>query len=152
MKVWPEFDDNGDLPVGVHPAMLDEVIEHFGSPTLRRRLVGQRLERIYKLVISTGAVARFVVYGSFITSKPDPHDVDVFMLMEDSFDSHQVAGEAALVFDHLAAQNMYGASVFWIRRMAAIGGEQTAIEYWQIKRDKSFRGIVEVISNDSKQS
>ena len=74
------------------------------------------------------------------------------MLMEDSFDSHQVAGEAALVFDHLAAQNMYGASVFWIRRMAAIGGEQTAIEYWQIKRDKSFRGIVEVISNDSKQS
>ena len=52
MKVWPEFDDNGDLPVGVHQARLDEVIEHFGSPTLRRRLVGQRLERIYKLVFS----------------------------------------------------------------------------------------------------
>lgn len=150
MKVWPEFDDNGDLPVGVHQAMLDEVIEHFGSPTLRRRLVGQRLERIYKLAISTGAVARFVVYGSFITNKPDPHDVDVFMLMEDSFDSNQVTGEAALVFDHLAAQNMYGASVFWIRRMAAIGGEHMAIEHWQIKRDKSFRGIVEVISDDSK--
>lgn len=152
MNVWPEFDHNGDLPIGVYQAKMDEVLEHFGTPTLRRRLVGQRLERIYKLAISTGAVARFVVYGSFITNKSDPNDVDVFLLMEDSFDANQVTGEAALVFDHLAAQNMYGASVFWIRRMAAIGGEQTALEYWQIKRDKSFRGIVEVISDDSKQS
>jgi hypothetical protein len=111
MKVWPEFDHNGDLPIGVHPATLDEVLQHFGTPTLRRRLVAQRLERIYKLAISTGAVARFVVYGSFITSKPAPNDVDVFMLMEDSFDSNKVTGEAALVFDHPAAQNVYGASV-----------------------------------------
>lgn len=150
MKIWPEFDTNGDLPVGIHHAKLDEVLEYFGISTLRRRLIAQRLERIYKLAISTGKVVRFVVYGSFITSKLDPNDVDVFMLMEDSFDLNQVTGETALVFDHLAAQNVFGGSVFWIRRMAAIGGEQTAIEYWQIKRDKSFRGIVEVINDDSK--
>lgn len=150
VKKWPEFDHNGDLPVGIHQATLSEVIEHFGTFTLRRNLVGQRLERIYNLAINTGKVARFVVYGSFITNKPAPNDVDVFILMEDSFDANEVSNEAALVFDHLAAQNVYGASVFWIRQMAAIGGEQTAIEHWQIKRDKSFRGIIEVISYDSK--
>lgn len=97
-------------------------------------------------------MTRFVVFGSFVTAKPDPNDVDIFMLMEDTFDSSQVAGAAAIIFDHMAAQNAEGASVFWIRRMAAIGGEQEAIEHWQIKRDQTKRGIVEVISNDQKQS
>ncbi len=93
-------------------------------------------------------MARSVVFGSFVTAKPDPNDVDIFMLMEDTFDVNQVRGEAAIIFDHLAAQNVEGASVFWIRRMAAIGGEQAAMEHWQLKRDKTQRGIVEVISHD----
>jgi hypothetical protein len=64
------------------------------------------------------------------------------------FDSAQVSGEEAIIFDNLGAQNSEGASVFWIRRMAAIGGEQAAIEDWQIKRDRTRRGVVEVIEND----
>jgi len=149
VKHWPEFDNNGDLPVGIHQATLAEVLTHFGTGTVQRRLVGQRLERIYNLAISAGQLARFVVFGSFVTAKPDPGDVDIFMIMEDSFDSNQVRGEAALIFDHLAGQNLEGASVFWIRRMAAMGGEQEALEHWQTKRDKTRRGIVEVISDDS---
>jgi hypothetical protein len=70
------------------------------------------------------------VFGSFVTAKPDPGDVDIFMLMEDSFDANQVRGEAALIFDHLAGQNVEGASVLWIRRLAALGGEQEALEHW----------------------
>ena len=152
MKKWPEFDDNGDLPVGIHQTTLTEVLQHFGTGTIQRRLVGQRLERIYKLAKSTGQVARFVVFGSFITTKPNPGDVDIFMLMEDSFDSSQVRGEAAIIFDHLAVQNVEGASVFWSRRLAAIGGEQEALEHWQIKRDNTRRGIIEVISDDLERS
>jgi len=148
MKIWPEFDLNGDLPEGIHQATLTEVLQHFGTVTVQRRLVAQRLERIYKLAFSTGQVVRFIVFGSFVTAKSDPVDVDVFMLMEDSFDSSRVAGEAAIVFDHLAVQNVEGASVFWIRRQAAIGGEEDAVAYWQIKRDKTRRGIVEVNGND----
>ena len=125
------------------------MLAHFATGTVQRRLVGQRLERMYKLAVSTGQVARFVVFGSFVTAKPDPGDVDIFMIMEDSFDSNQVRGEAALIFDHLAGQNVEGASIFWIRRMAALGGEQEAVEHWQTKRDKTRRGIVEVISDDS---
>ena len=68
--------------------------------------------------------------------------------MEDTFESKRVTGEAAIIFDHVAAQNAEDASVFWIRRMAAIGGEPAALEHWQIKRDKTKRGIVEVISDD----
>jgi hypothetical protein len=152
MKKWPEFDDNGDLPVGIHQATIDEVVRHFGPGSVQRRLVAQRLERIFKWAISTGQVAKFIVFGSFVTAKPDPGDVDIFMLMEDSFDSSQVHGEAVIIFDHQAAQNVLGASVFWIRRFAVIGGVSEALQHWQIKRGNARRGIVEVISDDPERS
>jgi len=57
-------------------------------------------------------------------------------------------GETAFIFDHIAAQNYEGASIFWIRRLAVLEGEEAAVEYWQLKRDGTKRGIVEVIKND----
>ena len=68
--------------------------------------------------------------------------------MEDSFDVRQVSTEARLVFDHAAAQNLLGASVFWIRRAAALGGEDATTAHWQIKRDGTKRGILEIIDHD----
>jgi hypothetical protein len=58
-----------------------------------------------------------------------------------------VLGEAAIIFDNMPAQNIEGASVFWIRRMAAIGGEEAALGDWGTKRDKVKRGIVEVVAD-----
>ena len=152
MQRWPAFDSKGDLPAGIYRATLTEVLEHFATGTLQRRLVGQRLERIHTLAVSTGQVVRFAVFGSFVTAKPHPRDVDVFLIMADTFDARHVRGEAAIIFDHLAVQNVEGASVFWIRRLAAMGGEHAALAHWQIKRDHARRGIVEVISDDSERS
>jgi len=134
--------------VSIYRATLSEVIAHIGMGTLQWRLVAQRLARIYTLARSTGQLARFIIFGSFVTAKPEPNDVDIFMLMDDAFDAQQVEGEAAIIFDHVAAQHYEGASVFWIRRMAAIDGEDTAIQYWQRTREQTKRGIVEVIGHD----
>ena len=142
MKTWPEFNEHGDLPPGVHAATLEEILNHFGA-TSRRTIIARRLDRIFQLARSTTHLSRFIIFGSFITAKLEPNDVDIFMLMEDSFDVRQVSAEARLVFDHAAAQNRLGASVFWIRRAAALGGEEATIAHWQIKRDGSKRGIVE---------
>lgn len=60
----------------------------------------------------------------------------------------KVSTEARLVFEHAAAQNLLGASVFWIRRAAALGGKEATIAHWQIKRDGGKRGIVEVMNHD----
>jgi hypothetical protein len=90
-------------------------------------------------------VARFVIFGSFVTAKPDPKDVDVFLVMEDHFQPGQLSEEAAALFDHLQAEVQFGASVFWTKRSGIIGDEQSALEYWQIKRDHSYPGILEII-------
>jgi hypothetical protein len=108
-------------------------------------LVGLRLERIYNVARATGHLARCVVFGSFVTAKPLPNDVDVFLLMEDTFDVSQLTGEARLLFEHAVAQTRFGASVFWLRRLAVLDDEQTMLSHWQITREGYHRGIVEII-------
>jgi hypothetical protein len=141
----PNFEASGDLPLGVHPATLAEALGRFGGGSAQRRAIANRLHRVYHAAMSSSHVARFVVFGSFVTATAEPNDVDVFLLMEDSFDASQLTGEAQLVFDHAAAQAHFGASVFWVRRLAASEGEQKTLEYWQVKRGGGERGIVEIM-------
>ena len=141
----PPFNQDGDLPVGVHQTTLKEAAERFSKGSAKRQAIALRLERIYELAKDTLKLSRFVVFGSFITDKKEPNDVDIFMIMDDSFDVSQLTGDQRLIFDHAVAQDRFGASVFWVRKIAALGGEQTAIEHWQIKRDGGQRGIVEII-------
>ena len=96
----PDFNDQGDLPPGIHQATLGEITERFGTTPAKRQVLALRLERIYKLAVGTGHVARFIVFGSFVTDKIEPNDVDVFILMENSFDFDQLVGEARLLLEH----------------------------------------------------
>ncbi len=107
-----------------------------------------RLQRIHSSAMETDQVARFIIFGSFVTDKPDPQDIDILLLMENTFDVRQVAGEARILFDHMPAQNYEGASIFWLRRMGALDGEDVSIEHWQVRRDGKKRGIVEVLKHD----
>jgi len=143
----PEFNDNGDLPAELHTATLDEVVTRFGKSTAQRAAVVQRLTRIHQLAIATGHVRRFVIFGSFVTSVPHPNDIDIFIVMDDDFDFSQTHGETRLLFEHGTAQSHFGASVFWLRQLAAYNGEDAAIADWRIKRDGTERGIVEIISD-----
>ena len=141
----PPLGKDGDLPPGIYRTTLLETLRRFGKGSRQRLAVAQRLERIYRLAVGTGQLARFVVFGSFVSAKREPADVDVFLLMKDTFDVGQVTGEARVLFDHAAAQAHFGASVFWLRRLAALGGEEQTIAGWQIKRDGTRRGIIEIL-------
>ena len=94
-------------------------------------------------------MARFIIFGSFVTDKPCPQDIDIFLLMKDTFDVRNVSGKARILFDYMAAHNYEGASIFWVRRLATFDGEESAIKHWQLKRDGKKRGIVEVLIYDS---
>jgi len=141
----PAFNAQGDLPIGVHSANLEEVIKRFGVSDSQRINVAKRLECIYRFAVATGHLARFIVFGSFVTDKPAPNDVDIFMVMDDDFTVDSLTDEQAVLFDHTSADSHFGASVFWIRRLATLGGEQTMIEYWKTKRGGGERGIMELV-------
>jgi hypothetical protein len=142
----PAFDSHGDLPVGVHRATLAEVIERFGHGTSQREVVTSRLVHIYGLVQRTGKLLRFVIFGSYITAKLEPNDIDIILVMADNFDMAECDEQTQLLFDHLRVQQVLGASIFSVRPSTALlNSVDEFITHWQIKRDQSRRGIVEVV-------
>ena len=86
-----------------------------------------------------------MLFGSSITAKPAPNDVNILLVMRDDFDVQTCDEESQTLFDHLRAEETYGASVFWIRPALLV--LETLEEFsapWQITRDQTRRGIVEV--------
>ncbi len=140
----PPLNATGDLPEGVHACTQQEVVDRFGTATARRRVIGMRLQRVLSLAVETGRVARVIIFGSFLSDKAEPNDVDLFFVMDDSFNLSAVSGEARLVFDHSVAQAHFGASVFWVRRVSCFPNEDDMVTGWGLKRDGTTRGIVEV--------
>jgi len=142
----PDFNLSGDLPPGVHRATLNEMVRRFGTAGGQRGVCTLRLSHVYKLAQHTGRLARFIVFGSYVTAKPDPNDVDVILVMHDAFRVEECPIESRGLFDHAVAQARYGLSIFWIRPGLLINESvEDFIKYWQLKQDRSERGIVEVI-------
>jgi predicted nucleotidyltransferase len=142
----PTFNEQGDLPVGVHKVSLAEFLERFGSDGGQRALVTRRLLHVLGLAKRTGYLKRFVVFGSYVTSKAAPNDADVILVMDDGFDWKTCPIELLALFDHAVAQVRYGVSIFWTRPSALLRETiDEYIAYWQVKRDKTLRGIVEII-------
>ncbi len=141
----PPFDSQGDLPVGLYPATLTEVVARFGHGTPQRELVTASLLRVYELAQQTGKLLRFIIFGSYVTAKPTPNDVDIVLVMTDDFTGQDYDPSRFPVFEHLRAQQELGVSLFVIRPGFVIGETvETFITHWQRKRDQSRRGIVEV--------
>jgi hypothetical protein len=88
----PELDDRGLLPVGLHTCTLSEIRARFGqfrSSDRRCRLVDTLEAYVEELRLSR-LVAWLVVNGSFVTDKPDPHDIDLVVVLRSD---HNLVGE-----------------------------------------------------------
>ncbi len=144
--VLPEFNSQGDLPEGLHKATLADVLERFGSGSEARAEARAVLQRVHRLVAATGKLERFVIFGSYITAKPEPRDVDVVLVMNDDFSLAACDEQTRLLFDHSRAEAEVGASIFWLCPSVLLRGSlENFLLGWGTKRDLTRRGIVEVI-------
>lgn len=141
----PHLDGAGDLPAGLHRATLDEVLMRFGLTSHQRYVVAYDLSRIYRAAQETNKLERFIIFGSFVTSKAAPNDVDIVLVMRDDFVLEECAAESRWLFDHGLAEKIFDASIFWIRPSLLLEPLEEFLSQWQVKRDGTRRGIVEVI-------
>jgi hypothetical protein len=75
----PPFDDDGNLPPGIHSCSVAELVERFGSGSEERETqISELLDFID--AARTAGVRRLLVNGSFVTGKLTPNDVDVVFL------------------------------------------------------------------------
>jgi hypothetical protein len=138
----PPFRPDGYLPEGVHRASEAEVSFRLGSTTPRRRRLALRVRRWIVLARSVGA-SRLLIDGSFVTDKPDPHDVDAVLLLPADFHEQVHRGfDAALELEQMLLtrrpEELFGAEddLDW--------QEWTAFFRRTREADGRFKGLVEI--------
>ena len=79
----PALNQDGLLPEGIHDCTLEEIKARFGSfqATDQRPRLLARLESFLAEVRAAGLVRSVLVDGSFVTSKADPHDIDLVVVV-----------------------------------------------------------------------
>ena len=86
----PALRADGTLPTGVHQATLDEVFAAFPATTPERQALNAALTHCVATVRRLHLADQIALDGSYVTSKPDPADVDMVVLTPGVY---QLAGE-----------------------------------------------------------
>jgi hypothetical protein len=99
---------------------------------------------LVELAAKTGKLRRVFVWGSFVTAKLAPRDLDMLLIMDENFEVDRVAGPVQDVFDCMRARLLFESDVFWARE--SIGDEVLGLwlNTYQTSRTFRKRGIVEL--------
>src|SRR5947207_3858257 len=75
----PAFDEHGNLPFGIHPCTVDELVIRFRGGSPEREIEIQEVIQFIEWSRRAG-VLRLIINGSFVTQKASPNDVDIVIL------------------------------------------------------------------------
>jgi hypothetical protein len=134
MTMLPEFDENGNLPPGVHRCSLEELEARFGRGSPEREVETAELREFIAWARQAG-IKRLLVDGSYVTRAQAPNDVDVVILPGEE---HPEQAEVAL-----DSANRWP----FVHIMVAV--DEADLEQWAVRdfgtdRGGTVRGIVEV--------
>ncbi len=140
----PEFNTDGNLPEGIYTTHEEEFLNRFGAGSARRKWLGERLQELFALAKSTGKLECIFVWGSFVSAKESPNDIDLLLLMSSDFQLENMSEVCKVLFDYIGAKVKFHTDVFWSK--SSIGKEtlQLWLETYQTTKDFKRRGIVEV--------
>lgn len=142
----PEFNADGLLPRGVHPATLEEVLERFGGNERREQLLTGFVEAL-RLLRAAGC-RRVYIDGSFVTPKERPNDIDACWDI-DGVDADALDPVFFDFADGRAAQKArFGAEFFPAQVPEGLTG-RAFLEFFQVDRQTGEpKGIIELRLDD----
>ena len=79
----PALNEAGFLPVGLHDCTVGEIRQCFGqfASSDRRPRLAEKLESFLEEARQAESFSEIIVDGSFVTSKPDPSDIDLILVL-----------------------------------------------------------------------
>ena len=111
----PLFDTTGVLPTGIHDGTLDEMAKRF-SDSSERRSLWETLLRYVDELRRWPLAQELILDGSFVTSEPAPHDIDVILVLRDDYDlTQEVSPFEYNLRSHSMIKRTYGLDVFVVR-------------------------------------
>jgi hypothetical protein len=131
----PAFDDQGNLPPGVHLCTTEELAARFGGGSEERATEMSELLLFIEAARKAG-VRRLMVNGSFVTGKLAPNDVDVVFLPGPDY-PHQ-------------GPKLDSDELVWPFLQIIVAADDADFDAWATKqfstdRRKHPKGVVEVI-------
>lgn len=138
----PDFDENGNLPPGVHFCSWDEFSERFGYTRDRRRMI-QGIEAVMS-ELKTAGCRVFYVNGSFVTSEPSPRDFDACWDRDDVDMDYlrQNAPSILSFYDSKAQKSKYKGEIYPSDQ--PVDESITSIELFQRDRLQRKKGIIAI--------
>jgi hypothetical protein len=87
----PEFAAGGLLPRGIHDCTMDEVRQRFGTfqSSERRPRLFAALQTFADEVRKARIFEALLINGSFVTTWPDPNDIDLILVLRETHDFKQ---------------------------------------------------------------
>jgi len=101
-----------NCPLEVHIADRQEFESRFGGFSPRRPWLLGRLRTLVELAATSGELRRVFIWGSFVTGKPAPRDLDILLIMSEGFEVDRLAAPAQAVFDSTRARLLFESDVF----------------------------------------
>lgn len=142
----PALTDAGLLPEGVHTCSLEEVRERFGrfDRSDRRSQLTKKLAEFVGELKSTGLVAWVGVDGSYVTSKPEPDDVDLVVVLRAEHDfSQELPPTDYNLVSKRKVRARFGFDVLVAPEDSPALREH--LDFFQLTRDGVAKGILKVV-------
>jgi hypothetical protein len=145
--VLPEFDIDGDLPPGIYHATFDELERRLSRFVVSDRRISlfAKFNQLMAMARSSGIVDRLVLGGSFVTSKPEPNDIDIVIVLSTDLDFDALTPSQYAVTDRSALRRVLKTGALDVITVRS-GTTQMdlVLEFFQSKRDNKQVGVVEV--------
>jgi hypothetical protein len=146
-SVLPEFDIDGDLPPGIHQATVDEIERRLARFVVSDRRISlfTRFKQLVAMIRSSGIVDRLVIGGSFVTSKAEPNDIDVVIILSSDVDFGALTPSQYTVADRDGWRRVLktdALDVLTVRNGTT--RMDLVLEFFQCRRENKQVGVVEV--------
>jgi hypothetical protein len=84
------------------------------------------------------------LFGSFVSGKPSPNDVDLLVVMDAGFSTTHLGGTGLEVFQHDLCRIRYDADVFWVTEAVGNDRIEDLLDVFSRDRDGRDQSIFEV--------
>lgn len=141
----PELDAEGNLPPGIHAALLAEVVERFGAGGDARAGFGRLLTDVVNAAKQYPTIKRVLVWGSFVTTKAEPRDLDYSVVVSADHRNSLVVMEHRRFLVPPDARVYYGIDRgYFVIPDYPLEHYLSRLEFMLERRDGIARGIVEI--------
>jgi hypothetical protein len=141
----PVPEDDGSLPPGIHAAALRELEARFGVGSEPREQQIELLRRIVEAARPYASIKRVLVWGSFVTAKPELADLDYSVVVGVSHERTAIRREHRRFFVPIDARRYYGTDkAFLVIKDYPLDVYIDRLDFICRSRERLPRGIVEV--------